>query len=94
MSDALEGGYRISVSASAARDAEKLPRKIFEAVNEFVRGELARNPQRVGHPLRKPYAGLYSARRGTYRIVYSIDEEQRQVVIVSVGARSDIYRPR
>jgi mRNA interferase RelE/StbE len=94
VNDELADNYTIAASASAARDANKLPTKIFEAVNEFVRGELARNPKRVGHPLRKPYAGLYSARRGTYRIVYSIDEGAKEVTIVSVAARSDVYRPR
>jgi mRNA interferase RelE/StbE len=86
--------YTIAASATALREAGKLPPKIYEAVTEFLHGDLARNPRRVGHELRGPYAGIYSARRGTYRIVYQIDDASQTVTVITVGARSDIYRPR
>lgn len=86
--------YTVVASATALREAAKLPQKVYEAVTEFLHGELARNPYRVGGELRGPYAGMRSARRGTYRIVYQIDEEARTVTIVTVAGRSDVYRPR
>lgn len=88
------GHYTIAASATALREAAKLPPKIYEAVTEFLHGDLARNPRRVGHKLRGPYADMYSARRGTYRVVYQIDDESQTVTVITVGARSDIYRPR
>lgn len=36
--------------------------------------------------------GLLRIRVGDYRIVYTVDEEQRVVRIADVGHRSDIYR--
>lgn len=39
-------------------------------------------------------AGLLSARRGPYRVVYEIDEEQRTVNVLRVDHRTDGYRPR
>jgi mRNA-degrading endonuclease RelE of RelBE toxin-antitoxin system len=36
-------------------------------VIEFVFGDLAREPRRVGKPLRRELAGMYSARRGPYQ---------------------------
>lgn len=88
------GYYKIAASVTALREAAKLPPKIHDAVTEFLHGELARNPRRVGHELRGPYSGAYSARRGTYRIVYQIDDETRTVTVITLGARSDVYRPR
>src|SRR5215469_12570595 len=38
--------------------------------------------------------GLYSARRGDYRMIYRIDDRRRRVDVVAIEHRSDIYRPR
>lgn len=62
------------------------------AVIEFISGPLADNPQRVGKRLHDPLAHLHSARRGTFRILYEIDEEELVVTIVRVEARRDAYR--
>jgi mRNA interferase RelE/StbE len=34
----------------------------------------------------------FSARRGTYRIIYRIDDKNRIVTVVDVGHRGDVYR--
>jgi len=67
--------------------------RVVAAVVELVYGALAKEPYRVGKPLRDELVGMYSARRGEYRIVYRIDEAKGEVMIVSVGARRTIYRP-
>jgi mRNA interferase RelE/StbE len=66
--------------------------RVVAAVVELVYGALAKEPYRVGKPLLYELVGMYSARRGEYRIVYRIDETKGEVMIVSVGARRTIYR--
>jgi len=61
---------------------------------EFIAGALIDNPQRVGRALRNELAGIHSARRGTYRILYRIDEIERIVTILRIDHRSDVYRSR
>jgi mRNA interferase RelE/StbE len=34
----------------------------------------------------------FSARRGTYRIIYRIDDKNRIVTVVDVDHRRDVYR--
>lgn len=46
----------------------------------------------MGKPLDEPFDGYYSARRGTYRIIYRIDEAKRVVEIHSIRHRRDTYR--
>ncbi len=46
----------------------------------------------MGKPLHAPFAGLWSARRATYRVVYSIDEDKRLVTVDMVKHRWDFYR--
>jgi len=79
----------------AARRAisERLPETVAAAVIEFCAAALADNPHRVGKPLSGQLAGCHGARRGTYRVVYRIDETSRTVHILDIDHRSEIYRP-
>ena len=63
------------------------------AIFEFIHGPLSQDPRRVSKPPRDELEGFRGARRGEYRVVLRIDEEQRTVRVVRVDHRSDIYRP-
>ena len=86
--------FEIALSAPAQRALRRLPEKAGVAVVEFIFGSLAQNPHRVGKPLRLELAGLHSARRGSYRVIYRIDEVSHRVDITAIEHRSDAYRPR
>jgi mRNA-degrading endonuclease RelE of RelBE toxin-antitoxin system len=47
----------------------------------------------MGKPLREDLVGIWSARRGTYRVLYRINEEAREAIVVRVEHRRDAYRP-
>ncbi|MGI8524228.1 MAG: type II toxin-antitoxin system RelE family toxin [Nocardioides sp.] len=70
----------------------QLPESVAAACFEFIRGPLAQNPQRVGKALRPPMAGLHSARRGDFRVVYEIHDQEIRVHVVAVQHRRDVYR--
>ena len=61
---------------------------------EFCYGSLAANPHRVGQPLKLGLEGLHSARRGDYRVIYRIDDENQRIDLVAIEHRADVYRPR
>jgi mRNA interferase RelE/StbE len=87
--------YSLQISASASHAlAETLPTKIALAAYEFITGVLLDNPQRVGKPLSPPLAPAYSARRGDYRILYVIDDQQNVVFVTAIGHRSIAYRTK
>jgi mRNA interferase RelE/StbE len=86
--------YVLVVAASAERSLRRLPEPVAAPVVEFMVGPLVENPRRVGHPLRRELAGLWSARRGPYRVVYEIDDEANAVQVLRIDHRSDVYRPR
>jgi mRNA interferase RelE/StbE len=50
------------------------------------------NPQRVGKRLHAPLDDRHSARRGTYRVIYRIDDAERTVPVVDIAPRRDAYR--
>jgi mRNA interferase RelE/StbE len=87
-------GFAIAWAAPARRALARLPEKAATAAVEFLYGSLAANPHRVGKPLRLGLSGLHSARRGDYRVIYRIDDDIRQVTVLAIEHRSDIYQPR
>ena len=89
-----EPGYAIAWTAPARRALARLPEKAATAAVEFIYGSLAASPQRVGKPLRLGLAGLHSARRGDYRVIYRIDDDDRRIDVVAIEHRADAYRPR
>jgi mRNA-degrading endonuclease RelE of RelBE toxin-antitoxin system len=87
--------YDLVVAGPAARAiTDRLPEAVAVAVIEFITGPLVEEPHRVGTPLRRELAGIHSARRGTFRILYRIDDEPRVVTVLRVEHRADVYRPR
>lgn len=88
--------YQLRITGPAARAlAGRLPEKIAAAVYEFVTTTLLENPYRLGKRLLlPPYEGTWSARRGSYRVLYEIDEARRTVTVTAVEHRADAYRSR
>ncbi len=84
--------YAIEWTSPAKRALGRLPEKVAIAAIEFIYGPLAENPRRMGRALRFELAGLYSAHRGDFRIVYRIREETRTVYVEVVAHRADVYR--
>lgn len=87
-----EPAYRLVMAASAERALARLPEKTAAAVVEFVTGALVEAPRAVGHPLQRELTGLWAARRGPYRVVYEIDDDAKNIGILRVDHRADVYR--
>jgi len=88
-----EDRYQLVLARSAVVTlAEKLPDKVALAVFEFIQGALLDNPQRVGKPLREPLAPAFAARRGSYRVLYVIDDTTKTVKVTAIAHRSNAYR--
>lgn len=89
-----EDRYEIALTPPARRAiAEELSEAVAAAVIDFMTTALLDSPQRVGKPLRDDLDGIWSARRGTYRVLYRIREDPREVVVLRVDPRRDAYRP-
>jgi mRNA interferase RelE/StbE len=84
--------YQIRFQAAARRAIpQRLPEAVAAAVLEFCDAALAVSSRRVGKPLFGSLAGCYGARRGTYRIVYRIDDDSHTIQVLDIDHRSEIY---
>ena len=89
----MDEPYDYTFAPRAVRDLEKLPEAVGAACVEFIAGGLRENPRRRGKPLlRGQWVGLWSARRGAYRVIYRLDEQRRRIQIVHIDHRSRVYR--
>lgn len=84
--------FEIAWAPTAQRDLARLPEKVAAAVIEFAYGALADAPYRVGGELHFELEGHRSARRGDFRVIYRVDDDEARIYIVAIGHRGDIYR--
>jgi mRNA-degrading endonuclease RelE of RelBE toxin-antitoxin system len=68
--------------------------KAVAAVIDLVTGPLLRIPHRLLHPPTRELKGIWLARRGTFRILYCIDETKREVTVSRVDDGGDAHRRR
>lgn len=88
-----EDPYELRTRTTVRRAlSETLPKAVAAAAYEFITGPLLREPYRVGKRLLPPMDDRFSARRGTYRMIYRIDDKNRIVTVVDVDHRRDVYR--
>lgn len=86
--------YEVEITPEGLRHLHRLPEKVRAAALETVLGAIADNPHRLGKPLLGELAGLRSARRGDYRIIYEILESEQVVVVHRIQHRREVYRSR
>ena len=93
MSEGTQEPYILRTTPTVRRAlAETLPEAVAAAAYDFITGPLLEQPQRVGKQLLPPLDDRFSARRGTYRVIYRIDDKAHIVTVVDIGHRRDVYR--
>ena len=84
------GSYSVDIKRSAAEEIEGIPRKDRGRIIEHIRA-LADEPRPVGSQ-KLSAREAYRARQGRYRIVYTVSDADRVVMIAAVAHRRDAYR--
>jgi mRNA interferase RelE/StbE len=88
-----QDSYELRTTSTVRRAlSETLPEAVAAAAYEFITGPLLTDPYRIGKRLLPPMDDRFSARRGTYRVIYRIDDKARVVTVVDVAHRRDAYR--
>jgi len=82
--------YKITIKKSAAKELEDIHKKDLRKIVKRIQA-LAQNPRPPGSQ-KLSIREQYRIRQGDYRIIYSIDDENRIVDIFKIGHRREIYR--
>ena len=84
MTQGTQEPYALRTTPTVRRAfAEMLPEAVAAAAYEFITGPLLEQPHRVGKQLLPPLDDRFSARRGTYRVIYRIDDHAHVVTVVT-----------
>ncbi len=82
--------YRLLFKESVQADFHGIPKKDLRKILSRIK-ILANDPRPPGCE-KLTGQDRYRMRQGRYRIVYSVEDEERTVTVVKVGHRKDIYR--
>jgi len=78
----------------ALEDMEALDLRVARRVREKLEW-LAENFDNIApEPLHGEWRGFFRLRVGDWRAIYTVDKEQRLIIVHAVGHRSSIYKQR
>ncbi len=82
--------YKIAFKKSVSKDLKKIPKKDVLRILEAIKA-LATDPR---PPQSKKLSGQekFRLRQGSYRILYSIEDDKLVIQVVKIGNRRDVYR--
>jgi len=82
--------YQINWKKSAVKSIKKLPEQVKRNMLRKIE-ELFVKPQK-GELLKGDVENLRRIRVGDYRVIYWVNKEKREILIVKIGRRDDIYK--
>jgi mRNA interferase RelE/StbE len=85
----LKAKYSLIVTNRFRRSFKNVEKSVQERVFDIL-SELMEKPH-AGTKLSGELSGLWRIRVGDYRIIYSINEKDKQVILIDVGHRKKIY---
>ncbi|MEQ1848721.1 MAG: type II toxin-antitoxin system RelE/ParE family toxin [Nitrospira sp.] len=86
----MTGSYSLLFKKSAERDLRKIPKADLQRIIQRIK-ELAAIP-RPSNSEKLAGQDSYRIRQGDYRIVYTIDDNQKLIEIIKIGHRREVYR--
>lgn len=86
----MTDSYKVFVKPSVESDLRRIPHPHRKRIDERILS-LSANPRPPGC---EKLTGIerYRLRQGVYRILYEISDEKREVVVVKVQHRREVYR--
>ena len=84
--------YRLLIKSSAAKELEKINKKDIRRITARI-SALANDPRPAGCE-KLSGEDKFRLRQGNYRIVYSVDDSNKSVLVVKIGHRREVYRKK
>ncbi|HVT41230.1 MAG TPA: type II toxin-antitoxin system RelE/ParE family toxin [Gemmatimonadaceae bacterium] len=82
--------YRVFIKPSAAKELARIPLKDRRRVARRI-ASLADDPRPAGCE-KLTGEDAFRLRQGSYRIVYTIEDDILTVVVIKIGDRKNVYR--
>jgi mRNA interferase RelE/StbE len=80
--------FKVLLHPKAAKELQKIEKQIRTRIIETAK-QLRENPDKLGKPLKQ--SDYWSLRVSDYRVIYEINQNKKQAVILFIGHRSKVY---
>ena len=80
--------FKVLLHPKASKELQKIEKQIRTRIIESAK-QLYENPDKLGKPLKQ--VDYWSLIVGDYRVIYEIDQNKKQVVVLFIGHRSKVY---
>ncbi len=82
--------YRVAFKSSAEKELLRLPGPVVSRIFPKIES-LAADPRPRGVKKLRGAGDLWRIRAGDYRAIYAIDDEKREVTVMRVAHRREVY---
>ena len=86
----MPAAYKLFVLRDAEKELGRIPKKDVERILGRTRG-LRTNPRPAGVE-KLSTLERYRVRQGDWRILFEIDDDRREVTVVKIAHRREVYR--
>ncbi len=83
--------YRIEFAKRAAKQFSALPKNERQRIAKKI-DALRNDPRPAGTKQLAGSDGLYRQRIGSYRAIYTIEDDRLLILVLKIGHRRDVYR--
>jgi len=83
--------YTVFYLIEVTKDIKKIPANIRKSIKSAIELRIMLHPFSYGKPLRYSWKGHRRIRVGDYRIIYRIIEEKKEVLVVAIKHRKEVY---
>lgn len=85
--------YSVFIAPAAERQLKKLPNKVKAQIVPILKA-LTDDPRPSGSAKLKGAEDLWKIRKGTYRVIYQIQDKQLTILVVNIAHRKDVYKDK
>ena len=83
--------YSVFYTHSASKDWKPVPSQLIPSIKKSIE-YLAENPRPVQSEKLEGSKNAYRLRKGDYRILYTIDDASKTIIIYKIAHRREVYR--
>lgn len=83
--------YEILLTRRALKDLNNLPKSIQTRIAKKLK-EYSTDPLKYARLLVDPKIGMYRYKIGDYRVIFDINNKNKQIIILRIGHRKSIYK--
>lgn len=80
--------WEVTLKTSAQKELKRLPKNTVINIYESIKN-LAGNPRPSGCVKLKGFSNMYRVRSGRYRVIYTVQDNTKTVVVLHIGPRND-----